>query len=74
MFDVVLGYPFKSTFSDKFEKLLKDLENDKSISTYTSKIRFAAIKALISAWTMTSNLIMTEKSAKVTGIYPINPD
>ena len=74
MFDVVLGYPLKSTFSDKFEKLLKDLENDKSISTYTSKIRLAAIKALISAWTMTSNPIMTEKSAKITGIYPINPD
>lgn len=72
--DVALGYLFKSTFSDRFEKLLKDLENDKSISTYSSKIRLAAIKALISAWTMTSNPVITEKSAKITGIYPINPD
>ena len=74
MFDVVLGYPLKSTFSDKFEKLLKDIKNDESLSTLTSKLRLAAVKSIVSAWSATATPIMTEKSAKKTGIYPINAD
>ena len=64
MFDVVLGYPLKSTFSDKFEKLLKDIKKDESLSTLTSKLRLSAVKSIVSAWAATATPIMTEKSAK----------
>lgn len=72
MFDVVLGFPLKSSFSKKFEKLLTFIENDISLPSQAAKIRLAAVKALVSAWNTVANPIMTEKSAQKTGIFPLN--
>ena len=45
MFDVVLGYPLKNYFSDKFEKLI-NLVN-MSLLTNASKIRYVVIKTIV---------------------------
>lgn len=49
MLDVVLGYHLKGYFSDRFEKLIKRLQEDIPLPTYSSEIRFVEIKSIVSA-------------------------
>lgn len=53
---VQIGYPLKSSFSKKFEKLI----NNDILPSLAAKKQFVAVKALVSTWNTIATPIMTE--------------
>ena len=74
MFDVGLASPLKKEFTSKFRKELKKLNTTPSTMSNTAKLRYAAIKAFISAWDTVCTPINCESTAKTTGTYPVSAE
>ena len=74
MFDCVIASPLKKDFSNYFEKILSNIQDDHDIDKMTAKVRYAAILSFASAWKRNCNPYTAEKAAKITGTYPPNAE
>ena len=74
IFDVGLASPLKTAFASRFKKQLKVAANDAGLTSNAAKFRFACIAAFIDSWRCSCTPSNCLAAAKVTGIFPFNPD
>ena len=75
MFDRVLASVLKSEYGPKFRKLLrKSYVNEEQYASDLARTRYCAITALLDAWKKASTPSNCLKAARITGVYPYNPD
>lgn len=71
VFDVGIGGPFKSYFSELFKKYMKNLDLMKNQS---AQIRDFIIQSALCAWDVKANFKTCSKAAKETGTYPCSEE
>ena len=71
LFDVGIGSPMKSFFSDMLKKLIENFDKN---GNCVGQLRSFTVQAAIAAWDVKCNKYACIKAAKLTGLNPINDD
>lgn len=69
LYDVGIGSPMKSAFSDFLKKMMKDFEIDKN---NTGQLRLFCIRAAILSFDLKANKKACTTAAKLTGLNPVD--